>query len=436
MPALPRHDTPTTDGSWDASAEVKKISAPLTHAVADAEWAWQNPGKDSTTKAAYKLPHHEVDGDGKPGAANVKACTSAIGVLNGGMGGADIPEADRHAVWEHLQKHLQDAGADVPKLDEKKSAARPGGHARAHSAGREVRAGRQGKAAGLEMRAVTGDDGQTTGYHLSGMASVTDEPYEMADWLGPYTEVVRSGAFTKTLAENADVRLLLNHDGIPLARTKSGTLSLTEIMPDGAGGQSGLWCEADLDPASPLVAQIRSAMDRGDLDEMSFAFQVTRQQWSPDYEQRDIIEVKLFDVSVVTYPANPATSVSLRAQAAAKLAGKVPAARALAISAELRAGKTLSADTMAVLQQVLDLIAAADEAVDEAQPLLADLMGVPNPDADDDADDDADVGDDGDGSLPDDDGSEPRSAAVNAETGGVAPLELFEARLRVLDLAG
>lgn len=428
MPALPRHDTPTTDGAWDAAAEVKKIATPLTHAVADAEWAWQNPEKDSKTKAAYKLPHHEVDGDGKPGAANVKACTSAIGVLNGGMGGADIPDADRHATWEHLQKHLQDAGVtDIPKLDEKKSAV-PAKAARGRGDNREVRAGRSGTATALEMRAVTDENGETTGYRLAGMASVTDEPYEMADWLGSYTEVIRSGAFAKTLAEKADVRLLLNHDGLPLARTKSGTLTLTEIMPDGTGTQSGLWCEADLDPASPLVQQIRSAMTRGDLDQMSFAFRVTRQQWSPDYEQRDILEVELFDVSVVTYPANPATTASLRSQVATLARQMLPAARAEAIQAELRAGKTLSAQTMAVLQQVLDLIAAADDAVDEAQPLLADLMGVPNPDADDntdDTEDDTTSADDGDGSVPDDDGSEPRSL----------PVTLFEARLRALDAA-
>lgn len=271
---------------------------------------------------------------------------------------------------------------------------------------------------GVEMVERRDDSGAPAGCHLSGMASVTDEPYEMADWLGPYTEVVRSGAFAKTLAEKADVRLLVNHDGVPLARTKSGTLTLREVMP-GEGDVSGLWCEADLDPASPLVQEIRSAMARGDLDEMSFAFRVTRQQWSPDYEQRDILEVELFDVSVVTYPANPATSASLRAAAAGRLREMVPAARAQAISAELRAGKTLSADTMSVLQQVLDLIAAADDAVDEAQPLLAGLMGVPNPDADDES-----AVDEG-GSTPDDDGSEDRSA----------PLSLFEARLRALDAA-
>jgi hypothetical protein len=50
---------------------------------------------------------------------------------------------------------------------------------------------------------------------------------------------------------------------------------------------------------------------------------------------------------------------------------------------EKRVGQTISAATQETLQQVLDLIAAADDAVDAAQPLLAELIGVPNPDADD-----------------------------------------------------
>jgi hypothetical protein len=54
---------------------------------------------------------------------------------------------------------------------------------------------------------------------------------------------------------------------------------------------------------------------------------------------------------------------------------------------EQRAGATLSAATMEVLQSVLDLIAEADESVDEAMPLLANLMGVPNPDEDKSGDD-------------------------------------------------
>jgi HK97 family phage prohead protease len=140
---------------------------------------------------------------------------------------------------------------------------------------------------------------------LDGYACVTESPYEITDWLGAYTEVVRSGAFARTLGASDDVRLLLNHEGLPLARTKSGTLRLAE-------DSTGLAVTADLEPRSGMVNDIRVAMERGDLDEMSFAFQVTRQEWSPDYEQRDIQEVKLFDVSVVTYPANPATSAALR----------------------------------------------------------------------------------------------------------------------------
>jgi HK97 family phage prohead protease len=112
---------------------------------------------------------------------------------------------------------------------------------------------------------------------LDGYACVTESPYEITDWLGAYTEVVRSGAFARTLGASDDVRLLLNHEGLPLARTKSGTLRLAE-------DSTGLAVTADLEPRSGMVNDIRVAMERGDLDEMSFAFQVTRQEWSPDYD--------------------------------------------------------------------------------------------------------------------------------------------------------
>lgn len=188
----------------------------------------------------------------------------------------------------------------------------PAPNPRAALGGREVR---QFTVQPVELRKA--DDDPDKGLGLVGYASVTGSPYTVRDWLGEYEEVIRPGAFTKTLAEKDDVRLLLNHEGLPLARTKSGTLKLSEVAsgdddPQGRG-QTGLWAEADLDARSSLVNDVRLAMERGDLDEMSFAFQVIRQEWSPDYTQRDILEVRLFDVSVVTYPANPATSVGLRA---------------------------------------------------------------------------------------------------------------------------
>lgn len=141
---------------------------------------------------------------------------------------------------------------------------------------------------------------------LRGYASTTEDPYEVHDWLGSYQETICRGAFSKALQERDDVRLLVNHEGMPLARTKSGTMTLRE---------DDIGLEVDvptLDGDSPLVQTVRSAMLRGDVDEMSFAFKATRQEWNEDYTERFVREVKLYDVSVVTYPANGGTSAKLR----------------------------------------------------------------------------------------------------------------------------
>lgn len=153
--------------------------------------------------------------------------------------------------------------------------------------------------ADLELRAS--EDGSVT---FDGIASVVDTPYTVRDMFGEFQETMVKGSFKKTLAEKADVRLLVNHDGLPLARTKSKTLTLS-ANPD-------LRSVAKLDAANPRVQEVRSAMDRGDLDQMSIGFRVVRQEWNGDYTERFIREVELFDVSVVTYPASPTTSASLR----------------------------------------------------------------------------------------------------------------------------
>jgi len=240
---------------------------------------------------------------------------------------------------------------------------------------------------GTELRAAPDGSGGEK-LLFTGCASVVDAPFTITDWLGDYTEIVRPGAFTKTLAESPDVIYCLNHawGGAPMARTKSGTLRLST---DTAGS---LMVEADLDGTRADIHQIHSAMDAGDLDAMSFAFWVTRQTWSPDYDQRDILEVDMDggDVSVVTWPANPATTgtTALRSvQARALMRTRVPALIAQRARAEQRAGKALSTSTMETLQAVLDLIAGADESLDASLPLLSELMGVPNPDADDATDD-------------------------------------------------
>ncbi|MFF3891390.1 HK97 family phage prohead protease [Streptomyces sp. NPDC001914] len=160
----------------------------------------------------------------------------------------------------------------------------------------------------LEVRAKKDTPSVST---IEGYASVTEQPFEMWDWLGPYSEVVRAGAFAKTLGENPQVQLLLNHAGLAMAYTKAGTLRLSEDT-------TGLHMEADVSTKRSDVGDMLAALEEKSVDEMSFAFRVTRQMWSPDYDQRDILEVDLHrgDVSVVNFGANPATSVAPAMRAA------------------------------------------------------------------------------------------------------------------------
>jgi HK97 family phage prohead protease len=219
---------------------------------------------------------------------------------------------------------------------------------------------------------------------FTGYASVVDAPYSMCDWYGDYTEIVRDGAFTKTLQEIPDTIFCLNHDwnAAPMARTvKAETLRLS-------ADSTGLPVEADLDGQRADVYTVQSCMEAGELDAMSFAFYVVRQEWSPDYMQRDILELDIDggDVSVVTHPANPWTegTTALRKRAAQAIArSRIPGLIVERARVEKRAGAKLSATTMTTLQQVLDLIAEADVAVDVAQEVLSELMGVENPNADD-----------------------------------------------------
>jgi HK97 family phage prohead protease len=149
----------------------------------------------------------------------------------------------------------------------------------------------------MEVRAM-GD-----GTKLVGYAAVFDSPSEPLPW----TEYVKRGAFTKTINDGADVRLLIDHEGVPLARSTSGTLTLRE-------DDRGLLVESDLDPTNPDAARLISALRRGDISQMSFAFRTIKDSWNTDRSVRELREVQLFDVSVVTFPAYESTVAELRAK--------------------------------------------------------------------------------------------------------------------------
>jgi HK97 family phage prohead protease len=161
---------------------------------------------------------------------------------------------------------------------------------------------RQRRTGRIELR-----DDSDEGLTLTGYASLTETPYDV----GFYSETISRGAFKRTLSnpDGVDVQLLVNHTGLPLARTTSGTLTLSE-------DDRGLKVVADLDPTDPDVRALEPKMRRGDVTEMSFAFRVTDQDWSEDYAKRRInsLEIHRGDVSVVSYGASPTTNATLRAE--------------------------------------------------------------------------------------------------------------------------
>ena len=148
-----------------------------------------------------------------------------------------------------------------------------------------------------EVRA--GDDGFT----VEGYAAVFGSD---ADIGGHFIERIERGAFTDAIGRD-DVVFLINHEGLPLARSRSGTLELSE-------DDHGLKIRTQLDADDPDVKAIVPKMKRGDLDKMSFAFRADEQSWdeSGDVPIRTITRASLYDVSIVTTPAYDATEIGLR----------------------------------------------------------------------------------------------------------------------------
>ena len=140
---------------------------------------------------------------------------------------------------------------------------------------------------------------------VEGYASVTDEPYEMYSWFGNYNETVASGAFEKTLEADPKVILRANHIDLPLASTNAGTLQLAE-------DDTGLWFGADMDARRGDAQDLFYGIERGDIDETSFAGWIeayTESGRSMDWTL-DEIDLNRGDVAVVSFGANPHGSVA------------------------------------------------------------------------------------------------------------------------------
>jgi len=156
------------------------------------------------------------------------------------------------------------------------------------------------------------------GPKITGYAAVFDK---WSEDLGGFREKIRSGAFKKAIGKS-DVRGLFNHDSnYVLGRQSNGTLTIKE-------DKNGLWMEIDPPDTQIIRDLVLAPIKRGDIKEQSFAFVIAEggDEWKNLHGEkpnepvtRTITEVdELFDVSPVTYPAYPDTSVALRSMDKAK----------------------------------------------------------------------------------------------------------------------
>ena len=157
----------------------------------------------------------------------------------------------------------------------------------------------------LDLAELRVDKPEADGKSIKGYAARFDRWSELI-W-GMFREKISKGAFDKSLKE-ADVRALVNHDpNYVLGRNKAQTLRLWE-------DDKGLAIDIDL-PDTTWANDLTVSMERGDINQMSFAFQTVKDEWNAAGDERTLLEVKLHDVSVVTYPAYKSTSAKVRGTA-------------------------------------------------------------------------------------------------------------------------
>jgi HK97 family phage prohead protease len=148
----------------------------------------------------------------------------------------------------------------------------------------------------FEVRAE--GDGMT----FTGYASVFNSPSED---LGGFIEYVAPGAFKRSLQSRNEVKLLWNHDaGEPLASLRGGTMQLVE-------DNRGLKVTAQL-PNTTRGRDIAELLRTKVIDSMSFGFNVIKDSWSPDGKTRTLESVRLFEASIVSFPAYAATTATVR----------------------------------------------------------------------------------------------------------------------------
>jgi len=211
----------------------------------------------------------------------------------------------------------------------------------------------------FELRAgPTGDGMSFTGY--AAVFNSDSEPL-------PFIERIAQGAFKKSLKSRQPIKMYMNHDSsMLLASTRSRTLRLEE-------DSKGLLVNADL-PDTTVGRDLSVLMQRGDVDSMSFGFSVPAggDSWSDDGMTRELRQVRLHEVSVVTgFPAYKATSASVRSlDLLAKRTG-VDADKLAEAITMLESGNTLSDESAELLSSAVSKLRAEPAQVPASVNILA-----------------------------------------------------------------
>lgn len=217
---------------------------------------------------------------------------------------------------------------------------------------------------GLEVRSAK-DNSDTI--EITGNPIVYNTPYLVRDMFGEFQETMAPGVASNALASGADVRFLFNHEGLPLARTVSGTLRFDD-------GPEKLNFTASLDARQQIANDLAIAIERRDVTQMSCGFVVADDQWNASMDERTVYRFSdLLDVSAVTYPASPTTDI----QVAQRMMLEVPVeSRARVrgmwtITRDLKEGRPVDTDAINTLAAGLSALAEVDDE-DRAAPTTQD----------------------------------------------------------------
>lgn len=285
------------DETWDAGEAEKSYDLPEDASC----YMYCDPAGDPKEKASYKLPFVSKDG-GK------HAVWGAITAIAQRLSQTDIPDSAKADVKKSLAMYYKEAAKkyndDSIQVPWERSMFSQ------HPDIVEFER-RYGQLGGIEQRVVslqaveTRDTGEG-GFNVTGYGSIFDS--RSLD-LGGFVEEIAPDAFNDVLTRNPDVHLLWDHDTrLVLARTTNNTLKL-------AADQIGLSYYGRVAPTS-YANDLRILMDRGDIDQASFAFTVGDQDWSLDYDaegnervMRRITQIAdLYDVTITATGAYPAAS--------------------------------------------------------------------------------------------------------------------------------